>query len=126
MKESRHWIINLLTHDILQQFPSLNVSIEVIAETGETFLLIDDEATYYSNTFQAIVTQVTSNLLWPNNIYDIFFAYEEQPERVEYRQFSQTSIKSTSGSEGHFEIFGNEESIQRSGASDLAELSKAA
>ena len=73
---------------IQQKFPTVNVS--VITDDEAIMFSIDDNKTYYSSEFQELITNISLELLWPRNIYNVLFIVEEG------RKYGQIQFQSMS------------------------------
>ncbi len=62
---------------ILKIFPSLNIYTKKIDQTNERFILIDDEDIYFSDSFQELITVINTEILWKQNIHNIYFSYDD-------------------------------------------------
>ena len=74
MNNDFFWI-DTIKDMIQQKFPTVNVS--VITDDEAIMFSIDDNKTYYSSEFQELITNISLELLWPRNIYNVLFIVEE-------------------------------------------------
>ena len=74
MNNDFFWI-DTIKDMIQQKFPTVNVS--VITDDEAIMFSIDDNKTYYSSEFQELITNISLDLLWPRNIYNVLFIVEE-------------------------------------------------
>ena len=87
MNNDFFWI-DTIKDMIQQKFPTVNVS--VITDDEAIMFSIDDNKTYYSSEFQELITNISLDLLWPRNIYNVLFIVEEG------KKYGQIQFQSTS------------------------------
>ena len=66
---------------ILRKGISLSKSTD--EETGETFISIDNESVYFSETFKNLIAKIETELLWPSGVFDVFFVASEKSSNVQ-------------------------------------------
>lgn len=87
MNNDFFWI-DTIKDMIQQKFPTVNV--RVITDDEAIMFSIDDNKTYYSSEFQELITNISLELLWPRNIYNVLFIVEEG------KKYGQIQFQSTS------------------------------
>lgn len=58
---------------IKNNFPKLNVSLVRDSDDVCYFIEVDDKEVYETIEFQELVMGITINLLWKENIYNVYF-----------------------------------------------------
>jgi hypothetical protein len=69
-------IIDVLKRKVYEKFPSANVNVVHEEDNDEYFFSVDSRKLYYSDDFQNFIMKLKIDMLWPENIYNIFFTLD--------------------------------------------------
>jgi hypothetical protein len=69
--------LNNIIKMILEKFPHVHITTENEPLNNGTFIKIDNKKIYYSIEYQQLIVKILQEILWPNNIHNVYFSYEE-------------------------------------------------
>jgi hypothetical protein len=62
---------------INNEFPDLKVNISTDDIYGDTIISIEDKDIYYSDLYQELITKINIEYLWPQNVTNVIFVFDE-------------------------------------------------
>jgi hypothetical protein len=82
-----YYFVNDVKRRIYENYPSVNINV-VRDEDDEYFFSINNRGLYYSDDFQLFLMKLKKDVLWKNNIYNIFFSLDEAVNNISSITFS--------------------------------------
>lgn len=65
---------------IANKYPSLRVFTSSDEPYGDIMISLNNRDVYYSDEYQELVTRINIDFLWPKNITNVIFVYDESTE----------------------------------------------